>query len=42
LRVEVSDVGAYERFHTDVLGTLPAVHALTTYVVLDSSKDMRA
>ncbi len=41
LRVEVSDIGAYKSFHTDVLGTLPAVHALTTYVVLDSSKDLR-
>ncbi|MEO5806199.1 Lrp/AsnC family transcriptional regulator [Devosia sp.] len=42
LRVEVADIGAYKSFHTDVLGTLPAVHALTTYVVLDSTKDLRA
>ena len=42
LRVEVADIGAYKSFHTDVLGTLPTVHALTTYVVLDSTKDLRA
>ena len=42
LRVEVADIGAYKSFHTDVLGALPAVRALTTYVVLVSSKDMRA
>ena len=41
LRVEVADIGAYKSFHTNVLGTLPTVHALTTYVVLDSSKDLR-
>lgn len=42
LRVEVADIGAYKSFHTDVLGMLPTVHALTTYVVLDSTKDLRA
>lgn len=39
LRVEVADIQAYKRFHTDVLGTLPQVHSISTYVVLDSSKE---
>ena len=42
LRVEVADLAAYKRFHTDLLGTLPQVHALTTYVVMGSPKDERA
>ena len=42
LRVEAADLAAYKGFHTDVLGTLPQVHALTTYVVMDSPKDERA
>jgi DNA-binding Lrp family transcriptional regulator len=42
LRVEVADLGDYKRFHTDVLGTLPQVASLTTYVVLGSPKDERA
>ena len=42
LRVEVSDLGAYKVFHTDVLGTLPQVNSITTYVVMDSPKDERA
>ena len=42
LRVEVADLAAYKRFHTDVLGTLPQVASLTTYVVLGSPKDERA
>lgn len=41
LRVEVADLAAYKHFHTDVLGTLPHVAALTTYVVLGSPKDER-
>ncbi|MEM9476311.1 MAG: Lrp/AsnC family transcriptional regulator [Pseudomonadota bacterium] len=42
LRVEVSDLAAYKVFHTDILGTLPQVHGLTTYVVMGSPKDARA
>ncbi len=42
LRVEVPDLGAYKVFHTDVLGTLPQVTAITSYVVMDSPKDERA
>ena len=42
LRVEVTDLVDYKRFHTDVLGTLPQVSAITTYVVMGSPKDLRA
>ena len=42
LRVECADLVAYKTFHTDVLGTLPHVTALTSYVVMGSSKDLRA
>lgn len=42
LRVECSDMRSYKAFHTDLLGALPQVHALTTYVVLSSPKDERA
>lgn len=41
LRIEVADLVAYKVLHTDVLGTLPQVASLTTYVVLDSPKDER-
>lgn len=42
LRVEAADLAAYKCFHTDVLGILPQVQALTTYVVMGSPKDERA
>ncbi len=42
LRVEAADLNAYKKFHTDVLGTLPQVHAITSYVVMGSPKDDRA
>jgi len=42
LRIEVRDLAAYKAFHTDVLGTLPQVTSLTSYVVLASPKDERA
>ena len=42
LRVEAADLAAYKAFHADVLGRLPQVHALTTYVVMGSPKDERA
>ena len=42
LRVEVADLAAYKRFHTDVVGALPQVQSLTTYVVMGSPKDERA
>ncbi len=42
LRVEVADLAAYKLFHTEILGTLPQVHAITSYVVMSSPKDDRA
>lgn len=42
LRVEASDLPAYKTFHTEVLGTLPQVNSITTYVVMESVKDNRA
>lgn len=41
LRVETTDLAAYKQFHGDVLGTLPHVTAITTYVVMSSPKDER-
>ncbi len=42
LRIEVADLPAYKSFHTDVIGTLPQVNAITSYVVMGSPKDARA
>src|SRR6056297_605553 len=42
LRVEAADLAAYKTFHTEVLGTLPQVNAITSYVVMGSPKDERA
>ena len=42
LRVEVEDLAAYKIFHTDILGTLAQVNAITSYVVMGSPKDERA
>ena len=42
LRVEARDLAAYKVFHTDVLGVLPQVSAITSYVVMGSPKDARA
>lgn len=41
LRVEVVDLDAYKHFHTEVLGGLPDVTVITTYVVMASPKDER-
>ena len=41
LRVEVEDLTAYKAFHTDSLGTIPVVNAITTHVVMGSPKDER-
>ncbi|MFK8015211.1 MAG: Lrp/AsnC family transcriptional regulator [Gammaproteobacteria bacterium] len=41
LRVEVMDIAAYKVFHTDVLGTLPQVNSITSYIVMTSPKDER-
>ena len=42
LRVEAADLADYKHWHTDVLGVLPQVQAITTFVVMDSPKDDRA
>lgn len=42
LRVKVADIAAFKHFHTDVLGALPQVTAITSYVVLGSPRDARA
>ncbi|PIL11701.1 AsnC family transcriptional regulator [Puniceibacterium antarcticum] len=42
LRIEAADLAAYKHFHTEVLGTLPQVNAITSYVVMGSPKDERA
>ncbi|MEM0935360.1 MAG: Lrp/AsnC family transcriptional regulator [Pseudomonadota bacterium] len=42
LRVEAASLTAYKLFHTERLGTVPEVNAITTYVVMASPKDDRA
>lgn len=42
LRVEVGDLASYKRFHSEVLGALPHVSTITTYMVMASPKDERA
>ncbi len=42
LRVETRDLASYKHFHTEVLGTLPQVNAITSYIVMGSPKDERA
>lgn len=41
LRVEVADLAAYKHFNTDILGALPQVRRLTSFVVMGSPKDAR-
>lgn len=42
LRVETRDLASYKHWHTEILGTLPQVRSVTSYVVMDSPKDERA
>lgn len=42
LRVETHDLAAYKHWHADILGVLPQVQSITTFVVMDSPKDDRA
>jgi hypothetical protein len=35
-------LAAYKYFHTEVLGTLPQVSSIISYIVMDSPKDERA
>lgn len=41
LRVEVADLPAYKTFHTEILGTVPHVSAITSYMVMGTAKDTR-
>ena len=41
LRVETADLDAYKVFHTHVLGALPGVATITSYIVMASPKDER-
>lgn len=42
LRVECADIASYKAFHTGLLGALPQVNGITSYVVMGSPKDERA
>lgn len=42
LRVEVADLPAYKYFHTEVLGVIPGLASITSYIVMESPKDERA
>ena len=42
IRVENGDLAAFKDFRTEVLGALPQVATITTYVVMESPKDARA
>lgn len=42
LRVETSDLVGYKTFHSEVLGSIPQVNSIQTYVVMSSPKDERA
>ena len=42
MRIECTDLAAYQHFHREVLGAQPMVSAITTYVIMGSPKDERA
>lgn len=42
LRVEAEDLEAFKIFHTEVLGTVPQVRSISSYICMDSPKDLRA
>jgi DNA-binding Lrp family transcriptional regulator len=42
MRIETVDLAAYKHWHTEVLGILPQVQSITTFVVMGSPKDDRA
>jgi len=42
LRIETASLSSYKIFHTDVLGVLPQVNSITTFMVMESPKDERA
>ena len=42
LRVEVADIKAYKKFHTDVLGTIPYITSITSFLVMETTKNQYA
>lgn len=42
LRIEVADLATYKKFHTDVLGTVPLVSGITSYISMEKVKDDRS
>lgn len=42
LRIEARDLTAYKYFHTEVLGTVPQVSSIISYIVMASPKDERS
>ena len=42
LRIECADLAEYKHFHTEILGTRSHVTSITSYIVMESSKDERA
>ncbi len=42
LRVETTDLAAFKHWHTEILGVLPQLRSITTFVVMGSPKDERA
>lgn len=41
LRVEVEDLKAYKHFHTEILGAQPQVATLTSFIVMQTTKNER-
>lgn len=41
LRVEAADLTAFKHFHTEVLGMAPKVQSITSYIVMETTKDER-
>jgi Lrp/AsnC family transcriptional regulator, leucine-responsive regulatory protein len=41
LRIEARDLAAYKFFHTEVLGTVPQVSSIVSFIVMGSPKDER-
>lgn len=39
LKVEVSDLAAYKKFHTETLGTCPELNNITSYIAMSSPKN---
>ena len=39
LRIEVADLNAYKQFHAEVLGTIPGVQGITSFISMDTVKD---